>query len=265
MKRNLKYVKLSVACIILAVCTILGMILPNMLFSARDEQRMKGYGLYKTKPIVVTYTSPIPFDTKLKLMYGTMDGIRIVPVASDREECVEMRKVAKRELKGLNKAGALPKGLKFLRNESIQLSAMYKYFVIDTQEPEMRMYIWKVIVSGKKGNDRAGVLELAIEKESGKVVFMDAYSHNQENWKKMRTGFASYLSLESDAYETYLNELKEEMFVGGVNEKFVDEKIFGYASGFGACTADSSRFAYCFSSPYNNAEVFDNSSSSVHY
>lgn len=256
MKRNLKYVKLSIACMILAACTILGMILPNMLFSARDEQRMRGYGVYETKPLVVMYTSPIPFDTKLKLMYGTMDGIRIVPVAGDREECLEMRKVAKGELKSLNEAGALPKGLKFLRNESIQLKAMHKYFVIDTQEPEMLMYIWKVIVSGKKGNDRAGVLELAIEEETGKVVFMDAYSNNQENWKKMRTGFASYLSPESDAYETYLSEVKE------VFGEIVDERIFAYGAGYGACTADSSRLAYCFSSLYNNIEAFDDNSSS---
>lgn len=256
MKRNLKYVKLSVACMILAACTILGMILPNMFFSARDEQRMRGYGVYETKPLVVMYTSPIPFDTKLKLMYGTMDGIRIVPVAGDREECVEMRKVAKRELKRLNEAGALPKGIKFLRNESIQLSGIHKYFVIDTQEPEMLMYIWKVIVSGVKENDQGGMLELAIEQESGKVVFMDAYSHNQENWKKMRTGFASYLSSESDAYEMYLNEVKE------VFGEIVDEKIFAYAAGYGACTADSSRLAYCFSSLYNNVEAFDDNSSS---
>lgn len=256
MKRSLKYFKLSVACIILTVCTILGVTLPNMLFSARDEQRMRGYGRYETKPLVVQDMNPIPFDTKLKLMYGSMDGIRIVPVASGQEECVAMRKTAKRELKSLNKAGALPGGLKFLRKESIRLSAIHKYFLIDTQEPEMLMYIWKVIVSGDKGKGQAGVLELAIEEESGKVVFMDAYSQKQEDWRGMRTGFANYLSPESDVYTTYLNGVGE-MFGEGV-----DEEIFVYAAGYGGCTADGSRLAYCFSSLYNNSlDSVDNSTS----
>lgn len=247
MKRSLKYVKLSVACIILAVCTVLGVTLPDTLFSARDEQRMREYGRYETKPLVVQDTNPIPFDTKLKLMYGTMDGIRIVPVASDREECMAMRKTARRELKSLNKAGALPGGLKFLRKQGIQLSAMQKYFLIDTQEPEMLMYIWRVIVSGAKGKGQAGMLELAIEEESGKVVFMDAYSQKQENWRRMRAGFANYLSPESDVYTTYLNG------VGEIFGEGVDEEIFVYAAGYGGCTADSSRLAYCFSSLYNNS------------
>lgn len=122
----------------------------------------------------------------------------------------------------------------------------------------MLMYIWKVVVSGDKGKGQAGVLEFAIEQEYGKVVFMDAYSQKWENWNEMRAGFADYLRPESDAYETYLKE------VGEMFGKGVDEEIFGYASEYGGCTADSSRLAYCFSSFYNNSRESDTSSSGVY-
>lgn len=253
MRRSLKYLKLSVAFIILAVCTMLGMRLPNKLFSASDRRRMEAYKENETKPLVVNDTSPIPFDQKLNLLYeGIGDGgVRILPVAAEKEEVRAVRKNAKEELKKLNKAKALPKGVRFLRKEKIQLGGIKKYFVIDTQDPGMLMYIWTVLVVGQDGQE--GSIMLAIEDDSGIVVAMDAYSGTQENWKKMREGFSAYLQPESDRYEKYLEEFAE------AYEKFFSEELLTYADGHGGFTADRSRLVFCFSSIYNWEEGYSDS------
>ena len=255
MKRNLKYFKLSVAFIILAVCAMLGIILPNKFFGASDRRRMEVYKENETKPLVVNDTSPIPFEQKLNLLYkGTGDGgVRVLPVAAEKEEVRAVRKSAKEELKKLNEAKALPKGIRFLRKEKIELGRIKKYFVIDTQDPGMLMYIWTVTIIGS--DDRPGIITLAVEDASGIVVAMDAYSGTQENWKKMRKGFSAYLQPESDRYEKYLEEIAEEY------GKFWNEEMFTYADGKGGFTGDRSRLAFCFSGIYNLEEGYSNNSS----
>lgn len=258
MRRNLKYLKLSVAFIVLAVCAILGMTLPNKLFLASDQRRMEVYKENEMKPLVVNDTSPIPFDQKLNLLYeGAGDGgVRILPVAAEKEEVRAVRKNAKEELKKLNKAKALPKGVRFLRKETIQLHRIKKYFVIDTQDPGMLMYIWTVLVVGQDGQE--GSIMLAIEDDSGIVVAMDAYSGTKENWKKMREGFSAYLQPESDRYEKYLKELVWEYGESGY------EGLLMYAGGQGGFTGDRSRLAFYFSNIYNWEEGYSDSVESAY-
>lgn len=261
MRKNLNYLKLSAAFIALAVCAMLGMILPNKLFSASDRRRMEAYKENETKPLVVNATGQISLDQKLNLLYNLYkwvgdEGVRILPVAAEKEEVRAVRKNAREELKKLNEAKALPRRIRFLRKEKIESDNIKKYLVIDTQEPGMLMYIWTVMIVGQ--DDHAGTIMLAIEDDSGIVVAMDAYSDVREDWKKMRKGFSSYLRPESDRYEKYLKKIAAAY--GG----FLDEEMFTYADGRGGVTGDPSRLAFCFSSIYNLEEGYSDSTTRLY-
>lgn len=209
MKRIKKYVMLAVAFMILAIVAVLGLFLPKRLFSARDEWRMGQYERYETKALVVQDTNLVPLEKKLQLIYGVSDFVQIISVASDDQGKKKIRKQVKKELKKLNSAGALPKGLKFLRKPDGMFGQIQKYFIIDTQEPEISMSVWKVRISGKK-DDRAGWLHLVIEEETGVVCAFEAGSRNQEDWYKMIDGFAAYLRPMTDVYEVYMSSAREE-------------------------------------------------------
>ena len=247
MKRIKKYVMLAVAFMVLAVVAVLGLFLPKRLFSARDEWRMGRYERSEMKDLVVQDTNLVPLERKLQLIYEVPDFVQIISVASDDQGEKKIRKQVKKELKKLNSAGALPKGLKFLRKPNGMFGEIKRYFIIDTQEPEISMSLWTVQISGKK-DDRAGWLRLVIEEETGVVCAFEAGSKNQEDWYKMIDGFAAYLRPMTDMYENYMSSTRREYGF----ESLCD--ILTYEYGYVARTIDGGK---CGSALFEAGFVWD--------
>lgn len=247
MKRIKKYVMLAVAFMILAIVAMLGLFLPKRLFSARDEWRMGRYERYETKALIVQDTNLVPLERKLEVIYGASDFVQIISVASDDQGEKRIRKQIKQELKKLNSAGALPKGLKFLRKPKGMFGEIKRYFIIDTQEPEISMSLWTVQISGKK-DDKAGWLRFVIEEETGVVYAFEAGSKNKEDWHKMINGFAAYLRPMTDVYENYMSSIRQEYGFAPLYD------VFTYENSYVARTIDGGK---CGSTLFEAGFVWD--------
>ena len=161
--------------VITAVCFYL----PPRLFALSDNQRTKETVVGK-EDIVIQANAQIPFKNKLEL----------IPVSQSTNEKSDLEEVLRQEISLLKKAKALPKKFRPQYDSLI----LERNFVINTNNPEEYMYIWKMDMHGKDGTM---TLRAAIEEESGKVVYFSLFSKDTElPIERMRKGYCNYLGME---------------------------------------------------------------------
>lgn len=181
--------------VITAVCFYL----PPRLFMLSDNQRTKETPVGK-EDIVIQVNAQIPFKNKLELIYFQPSSLELIPVSQGTDQENDLEEVLRQEISTLKKVKALPK--KF--HPHYDSLILERNFVINTNNPEEYMYIWKMDMIGKDGSM---TLQAAIEEESGKVVYFSLYSKDTElPIKRMQKGYCSYLGMDGLIDSIYFSQ-----------------------------------------------------------
>lgn len=184
-----KYVMSITVFFLFLVITAVCFYLPPRLFALSDNQRTKETVVGK-EDIVIQANAQIPFKNKLELIYFQPSSLELIPVSQSTNEKSDLEEVLRQEISLLKKAKALPKKFRPQYDSLI----LERDFVINTNNPEEYMYIWKMDMLGKDGTM---TLRAAIEEESGKVVYFSLYSKDTElPIERMRKGYCKYLGME---------------------------------------------------------------------
>lgn len=184
-----KYVMSITAFLLFLVITAVCFYLPPRLFALSDNQRTKETVVGK-EDIVIQANAQIPFKNKLELIYFQPSSLELIPVSQSTNEKSDLEEVLRQEISLLKKSKALPKKFRPQYDSLI----LERNFVINTNNPEEYMYIWKMDMPGKDGTM---TLRAAIEEESGKVVYFSLFNKDTElPIERMRKGYCNYLGME---------------------------------------------------------------------
>lgn len=194
-----KYVMSITVFLLFLVITAVCFYLPPRLFMLSDNQRTKETPVGK-EDIVIQVNAQIPFKNKLELIYFQPSSLELIPVSQGTDQENDLEEVLRQEISTLKKVKALPK--KF--HPHYDSLILERNFVINTNNPEEYMYIWKMDMIGKDGSM---TLQAAIEEESGKVVYFSLYSKDTElPIKRMQKGYCSYLGMDGLIDSIYFSQ-----------------------------------------------------------
>lgn len=194
-----KYVMSITVFLLFLAITAVCFYLPPRLFMLSDNQRTKETSVGK-EDIVIQVNAQIPFKNKLELIYFQPSSLELIPVSQGADQKSDLEEVLRQEISSLKKAKALPK--KF--HPYYESLILERNFVINTNNPEEYMYIWKMDMPGKDGSM---TLQAAIEEESGKVVYFSLYSKDTElPIERMQKGYCNYLGMDGLIDSIYFSQ-----------------------------------------------------------